>query len=273
VRTFAIYGKGGGGKSMVSCNLSVQFATRGMRPIQIGCDPKHDSTRVLTRGHRIKTVMNAVQLRRSEHAVKRGDFLIEGRNGIGCIEAGGPESGVGCAGLGIVTAFGVIQRSQVLDDYDVALMDVLGDVVCGGFAMPLTKGLADLVAIVVTDTIMSMYAANNISRAVKRYSRNGIALAGLIANNIQGAENLENVAMLAERLDTRVIASVPFDRRIVDAERRGMPVSLADDCSDLAGIFSDLADELLSMDIAACKIPRPMGDDDCDDFFNELTRV
>ncbi len=268
MQSIAVYGKGGGGKSTIASNLSVHFARRKLRTLQIGCDPKHDSTRSLVAGKRVTTVVEAIGAKGSGDSLPREDFLIEGMDGIGCIEAGGPESGVGCAGLGIVATFRVIKQANLLDDYDLVVMDVLGDVVCGGFAMPLTRGLAGNTIIVVSDTPMSMYAANNICKAVRRYSRNGVRLLGLVANGIR-EEGRGRVDRLAEKLGTRVLAEVPYDPRIVLAERRRTPISVMEPDGSTSEVFERLCGDILSACNDSIPDPTPMSDDECDAFFDE----
>jgi nitrogenase iron protein NifH len=272
MKRFAIYGKGGSGKSMVASNLSIQFARKQLKTLQIGCDPKHDSTRSLTGGRKITTVVDILKegLDKKEAQLTKEAYLAEGTEGVGCIETGGPESGAGCAGLGIVAAFRLLTRHEVLRDYDVVIMDVLGDVVCGGFAMPLTKGLAGGVVIVVSDTPMSMYAANNIAKAVARYHRNGISLAGLIANSLRDPGRITDIEGFAGELDTRILATIPQDRRIVEAERRAVPVSVHDAGGEIDGLFSSLADQLLELDPSSFPVPTPMSDDRWDKFMRDL---
>jgi nitrogenase iron protein NifH len=272
MKSFAIYGKGGSGKSTVASNLSVQFARKQLKTLQIGCDPKHDSTRSLTGGGEIVTVIDILKKGRNQGEAQLGKeaYLTVGKEGIGCIEAGGPESGTGCAGLGIVSAFKLFNKHQVLSDYDVVVMDVLGDVVCGGFAMPLTKGLAGCVAIVVSEAPMSMYAANNIAKAVVRYHRNGIFLAGLIANGIRNQEQVEEIEDFAGRLNTRVLVSIPHDPRILAAERRAVPVSLLDAGGEIDGIFSQLCDQMLSVESSSREMPTPLTGEQWEAFMRHL---
>ena len=271
-KTISIYGKGGSGKSMVACNLSVQFARRGSRTLQIGCDPKHDSTRALTGGRRIATLLDVLQsgLDKREAVVPREAFLVEGLEGVGCVETGGPESGAGCAGLGIVSGFRLLDKQGVPDDFDVLVMDVLGDVVCGGFAMPLTRGLAGRVVIVVSDTLMSMYSANNIARAVRRYRRNGNGLAGLVVNAVRRPDRRTELEAFAVRLGTRILLEIPFAEEIAEAERRGVPVSVHARGGALDRGFARLARTLWTVDPLRCPEPTPMSDDEWDEFARGL---
>lgn len=274
MKRFAIYGKGGSGKSTIVSNLSVQMARKSYRTLQIGCDPKHDSTRSLMDGKRVVTVMDVVQNidELKPGAVSASDFLFTGLQDIGCIEAGGPESGIGCAGLGISTAFRLIQDCGVFDNYDVVLMDVLGDVVCGGFAAPMMKGLAGCIAIVVAESPMSMYAANNIAKAVRRYERNGCFLAGLIANNVRNSERVQEIEAFASRLSTGVLAVIPHDEQIFEAERKRLPVSVFGEGETLDSTFEQLSDRLLAAEASVFETPTPMTDESIEDFFSEFAR-
>ena len=166
MREIAIYGKGGIGKSTLTANLSAAMALRGERVLQIGCDPKHDSTRLLMHGKRITTVLNYIRDTATLDQ-KREDILFTGFGGTGCIEAGGPKPGVGCAGRGIITAFELLDRFHIKENYDVIMYDVLGDVVCGGFAVPIRREYANERFVVTSGEYMSIYAANNILRGIK----------------------------------------------------------------------------------------------------------
>ncbi len=269
MRTFAIYGKGGSGKSTIAANLSVQFAEAGRRTLQIGCDPKRDSTLSLTGGKSVPAVIQLMQ-RGLDRELLPGDFVHEGAHGVSCIETGGPEAGVGCAGRGIVSAFNLIRKHSVLDGYDAVLLDVLGDVVCGGFATPLMHGMASAVAIVVSDNLMSMYAANNIARAIRRFERNGAHLAGLLANNSRGANAAAEISEFASRLGTRVIATFPHDEGFREAERARTPLcDLAPD-SELTASFTDLAAHLWELQPSTCPTPTTMDDEELSDFFRSI---
>lgn len=165
----ALYGKGGIGKSTISANISAALAQRGKRILQIGCDPKHDSTRLLLHGELIETVLSYMK-RTPPDQYRLHDVVYEGVYGIHCVEAGGPEPGVGCAGRGILTTFEMLERLHIKDYcYDSIIYDVLGDVVCGGFAVPLRREYADRVYIITSGEFMSIYAANNILRGLKNY--------------------------------------------------------------------------------------------------------
>ena len=162
----AIYGKGGIGKSTVSANLSAALASCGRKVLQIGCDPKHDSTRLLHHGRKVQTVLEYL-LNTPPDEQMLESVLMEGYLGTGCVEAGGPKPGMGCAGRGILTAFEFLDRFQVRKGYDHVVYDVLGDVVCGGFAVPVRKQYAEAVFLVTSGEAMALYAANNILQGIR----------------------------------------------------------------------------------------------------------
>ena len=171
MRQTAIYGKGGIGKSTISSNLSTAFRERGLKVMQVGCDPKRDSTRSLTGGRMIPTVLETLrdQLRmgRDQSAIALEDIVFPGSQGVHCVESGGPEPGVGCAGRGVLTALQILKDLKAFDRYDldVVVYDILGDVVCGGFAQPIRQGFAEEIYLLCAGSFMSLYAANNIARA------------------------------------------------------------------------------------------------------------
>lgn len=217
-RRIAIYGKGGIGKSTVATSLSMVFALAGRRVLHVGCDPKADSSLRLIDGQAKPHVLD-VLLDRGRH-VTVDDILSIGRHGVEFIEAGGPEPGSGCAGRGVAVMIERLEQLDVIESrsYDVVLYDVLGDVVCGGFAAPLRRGVGQHVYIVTSEEPMSLYAANNIARAVARYSRNGIVLGGVIANLHQERTQMAFVESFAARIGTEVVASLTRDPLIRRAE-------------------------------------------------------
>ena len=183
MRKIAIYGKGGIGKSTTVSNLSRALAMQGKKVMQIGCDPKADSTTNLMGGKRIPTILDVLKTKKK--SVQLEDIIFEGDGGVLCLEAGGPTPGVGCAGRGIITAFETLERLNAYNHFqpDIVIYDVLGDVVCGGFAMPLRNGYSDEVYIVTSGEMMSLYAANNIATAVRQFqSRDYATLGGIILN-------------------------------------------------------------------------------------------
>lgn len=245
MKRIAIYGKGGIGKSTTVSNLSAAMAKMGLVVLQIGCDPKADSTRNLTGGKNIPTVLSTI---RDKGDVELDDIVFRSTTGVLCVESGGPVPGVGCAGRGIITAF---EKLEELDAYkvfkpEVVLYDVLGDVVCGGFAMPIRGGYAEEVCIVTSGEMMSLYAAANISSAVKSFGARGYAkLRGLIFN----AKNFEGEAALvqkaAEEIDTTVLFHIPRDAHIQKAEDIGMTVVEAFPDCEMSVQYQELARLLL----------------------------
>jgi len=240
----AIYGKGGIGKSTVVSNLSAALAEAGRLVMQIGCDPKSDSTRNLNGGKNIPTVLDCL---RDMGDVELSDIVFESGAGILCVESGGPVPGVGCAGRGIITAFEKLEELDAYNVYkpDVVFYDVLGDVVCGGFAMPIRGGYADEVCIVTSGEMMSLYAASNISEAVKSFGARGYAsLKGLIFNskNIDGEEAL--VEKAAGEMNAEILYRLPRDPQVQAAEAMGMTVVEAFPQSEMAGHFRTLAKKI-----------------------------
>ena len=221
----AIYGKGGIGKSTVACNVSAALARRGLRVMQIGCDPKADSTSLLRGGERIPTVLQVS--REKENALELEDVVFEGAFGVCCVEAGGPVPGLGCAGRGIINALETLEKKGAFRKYepDVVIYDVLGDVVCGGFSMPMRKGYADKVFVVSSGEKMSVYAAGNICMAVNNFKGRGYASLGGIILNRRGVEGEdEAAAALASDFGTSVIADIDRCAEIPAADRAGKTV-------------------------------------------------
>lgn len=241
----AIYGKGGIGKSTTVSNLSAALAGMGLTVMQIGCDPKSDSTRNLTGGKNIPTVLDSL---RDRGDVELDDIVFKSDTGVLCVESGGPVPGIGCAGRGIITAFEKLEELDAYEIYkpDIIFYDVLGDVVCGGFAMPIRGGYADQVCIVTSGEMMSLYAASNIAHAVKSFASRGYAsLRGLIFNakNIEGEEAL--VSKAAGEMGTEVIFHLPRDPQIQAAEALGKTVVEAFPDCEMSGRFRDLAKIIL----------------------------
>lgn len=261
-RSIAFYGKGGGGKSSIAAALSAHFGSRGVSTLHIGCDPKSDSSRLLVPQGRVRTVIGEVA---ASPQVDRHSVLMQGRHGIVCLEAGGPEPGVGCAGRGITRTFELLDEWGVsLDDFETVVFDVLGDVVCGGFAAPLRSGYAQLVVIVVSGTSMSLFAANNIARAVRRFHRNGVRLAGLVANYHTGQAYQGRVTAFAEQLGSRVLAEFPHDPIFQEAEEHRSNVwDYAPDSAPAARV-AELAAALEQ--IGELPAPTPVSDEEFEEF-------
>jgi nitrogenase iron protein NifH len=219
MKKIAIYGKGGIGKSTIAANLSAAFSANGHRVLQIGCDPKHDSTRLLLGGRQVVTVLE--YMRDTAPANQRlNDLLHTGFGGVVCTEAGGPEPGVGCAGRGILSTFALFERLGLkMEEFDVVLYDVLGDVVCGGFAVPLRKGFADSVIVVTSEEFMAVYAANNILRGIKNFDDDGFRLAGILLNSRGPEEDQLPVERFASAAKTPIIGRIPRSDRFRQAEK------------------------------------------------------
>jgi nitrogenase iron protein NifH len=220
----AIYGKGGIGKSTVSSNLSVALGKR-VRVMQIGCDPKADSTANLLGGRKCPTILSQIDEKGS--ALTLSDIVFEGYNGVLCAEAGGPTPGIGCAGLGIIAAFKKLEELHAFDVYkpDVVIYDVLGDVVCGGFAMPIRGGYAEHVFIVTSGENMALYAADNIARAIANFSSRGYAkLSGIIQNSRSIEDENARVNELAREIKSDIIARIRRSGDVQTAEAQGKTV-------------------------------------------------
>ncbi|MGN0433386.1 MAG: AAA family ATPase [Bilifractor sp.] len=244
----AVYGKGGIGKSTMTSNLAAAFAVLGRKVIQIGCDPKADSTSNLLSGEPLIPVMNYLR----EHEEDPSSLSEISRRGFGnvlCIETGGPTPGLGCAGRGIIATFNLLDELELLETEkpDVVLFDVLGDVVCGGFAAPIREGYADTVLIVTSGEKMALYAADNISTAVKNFEDRGYAsVGGIILNRRNVPEEEERVRSFAAKKGIDVIADIPRSDLINQAEDLGKTVIEKFPDSEIAGKFMDLARNLLS---------------------------
>lgn len=254
MRQIAIYGKGGIGKSTVASNLSMAFRERGLEVMQVGCDPKRDSTRSLTGGRMIPTVLETLRdhLRagRDQTAVALDDIVFTGDRGVRCVESGGPEPGVGCAGRGVLTALQILKDLKAFDTFgvDVVLYDILGDVVCGGFAQPIRAGYAQEIYLLCSGSFMSLYAANNIAKGVHRLARRGeVGLAGVICNSA-GDERFEREALaeFAESLGTHLIDFVPRSPVIQACEVEGRTVLEHSPHSPEAEVFRELAGRVLA---------------------------
>ncbi|MBR3041898.1 MAG: AAA family ATPase [Eubacterium sp.] len=241
---FAIYGKGGIGKSTLSSNLSAAFVKCGLKVMQIGCDPKADSTSLLCPKEKVTTVLDLV---RSGKPFTLQDMVKESTSGVLCVEAGGPVPGLGCAGRGIINALESLEQKGAYDYYkpDIVIYDVLGDVVCGGFTMPMRKGYADKVYIVTSGEKMAIYAAANIAMAVNNFEKRDYAKLGGIILNCRGVENEEeNAATLAADFDTEVLATIPRSPLFEKAEAAGKTIVELYPDSDICAKMIALADRI-----------------------------
>jgi len=258
----AVYGKGGIGKSVVATNLSACFAVRDLKVLHVGCDPKHDSAlRLAVPERSVRLVLDLLGDR--SRGLRGRDVITRGRLGIDLCESGGPEPGVGCAGRGVARTLEFLKEENVFGGYDVTVFDVLGDVVCGGFAAPLRAGFARKVLIVTSEEPMSIYAANNIARAVRTYQENGVVLAGLVGNLRRNDDDaVELLQVFAAALGTRLLVCLQRDESIQQAERALLTLVEHAPESPLAADLKKLADEILALDPDQVPPPRPLQDDE-----------
>lgn len=256
MRQVAIYGKGGIGKSTTTQNLNAGLATMGKKIMIVGCDPKADSTRLILGGLAQQTVLDT--LREAGDDVELDLVLKAGYGGIRCVESGGPEPGVGCAGRGIITSITLLERLGAYEsDLDYVFYDVLGDVVCGGFAMPIREGKAKEIYIVCSGEMMALYAANNIAKGITKYAQTGgVRLGGLICNsrNVDGEADL--VAAVAKEIGTQMIHFVPRDNMVQRAEINRKTVIEFDPTCGQADEYMQLAKKIDGNDMFI--IPKPM---------------
>jgi nitrogenase iron protein NifH len=226
MRQIAIYGKGGIGKSTTTQNTVAGLVSLGRKVMIVGCDPKADSTRLMLHAKAQNTVMDLIRERGTVEDLELSDVLKVGYGGVKCVESGGPEPGVGCAGRGVITAINFLEsEGAYTPDLDYVFYDVLGDVVCGGFAMPIREGKAQEIYIVCSGEMMAMYAANNISKGILKYATSGkVRLGGLICNSRNTDCEAELIDALAKRLGTQMIHFVPRDNEVQRAELRRMTV-------------------------------------------------
>lgn len=243
----AIYGKGGIGKSTVTSNLAAAFANMGKRVIQIGCDPKADSTINLLGGEPLRPVMNFMR-EEDKEPDELAQISKEGYGGILCIETGGPTPGLGCAGRGIIATFQLLEDMDLFAHYkpDVVLYDVLGDVVCGGFAAPIREGYAEKVLIVTSGEKMALYAANNISSAVRNFEDRSYArVFGIVLNHRNVENEMEKVQAFSEKIGVPIVGEVPRSDEIIRWEDQGKTVIEGNPDSEISKCFFDLAELLL----------------------------
>ena len=225
LRQIAFYGKGGIGKSTTSQNTLAALADLGQKILIVGCDPKADSTRLILHAKAQDTILSLAAEAGSVEDLELDEVMKTGYKGIRCVESGGPEPGVGCAGRGVITSINFLEEEGAYDDMDYVSYDVLGDVVCGGFAMPIRENKAQEIYIVMSGEMMAMYAANNIAKGILKYANSGgVRLGGLICNERQTDKELELAESLAAKLNTKLIHFVPRDNVVQHAELRRMTV-------------------------------------------------
>ena len=255
IKHVAIYGKGGIGKSCTASNIAAACAEEGHRVLVVGCDPKSDSSITLV-GHRIPTMMDLILAGKE---IKEEDVVFQGYRNVRCIEVGGPEPGVGCAGRGIIVAIDFLRKvSKVLDEVDLVLYDVPGDIVCGGFSAPIRKGLVSQAYIITSGEYMPLYAANNISKGLLRLKT---PLAGVICNSREAAAGREKeiAERFATELDSRLVAFIPKDPIVQQCERRAVTTIEGAPDSAIADVYRALAREIMSG--AEPREPKPLSDD------------
>lgn len=271
LKQIAVYGKGGIGKSTISANLSAAMALTGARVLQIGCDPKQDSTRLLLAGRRVTTVLD--YLRATDPNNRELEKIVHiGFAGVACVEAGGPEPGVGCAGRGILSALDLLESLGIVARrYDIALYDVLGDVVCGGFAVPLREQYADVIYIVTSGEFMSLYAANNILRGVRNFEERGLRMGGILFNRRELPDEEERVLRFADTVRLPIVAAFPRSPEISAAEQLGQTVLQAFPEGPLARLFTRLAEDIRRF--ASPLAAHPLSLDDLEDVVLRACRA
>ncbi len=269
MRQIAFYGKGGIGKSTTCQNTVAGMAELGQRVMIVGCDPKADSTRLMLHCKAQTTVLHLAAERGSVEDVELEEVLLTGYRGVRCVESGGPEPGVGCAGRGIITAINFLEENGAYEDLDFVCYDVLGDVVCGGFAMPIREGKAQEIYIVCSGEMMAMYAANNIARGVLKYAYSGgVRLGGLICNSRKVDREIELIEALAEKLNTKMLHFIPRDNVVQHAELRRMTViEYSPNCSQ-ADEYRALAKKII--DNTDLRIPTPISMDELEQLLIEF---
>ncbi|MBI5680664.1 MAG: Ni-sirohydrochlorin a,c-diamide reductive cyclase ATP-dependent reductase subunit [Methanobacterium sp.] len=260
-KRIAIYGKGGIGKSTIVSNIAAAYS-KDHKVLVIGCDPKADTTRTLV-GKRIPTILDIIKEKRE---ASTEDIVIKGFGNVKCVESGGPEPGVGCAGRGVIVAMGLLDKLGTFsEDLDIIIYDVLGDVVCGGFAVPLREDFADEVYIVTSGEYMALYAANNICKGIKKLKGN---LGGIICN-CRGIENeIEIVTEFADKVGSKVIGVIPRSEMVQKSEIDAKTVIEKFGDSKQAQLYKKLSESIYLNEEFV--IPDPMGVDEFDEFFRKF---
>lgn len=269
LRQIAFYGKGGIGKSTTSQNTLAALAEMGQKILIVGCDPKADSTRLILHAKAQDTILSLAASAGSVEDLELEDVMKIGYRDIRCVESGGPEPGVGCAGRGVITSINFLEEEGAYDGADYVSYDVLGDVVCGGFAMPIRENKAQEIYIVMSGEMMAMYAANNISKGILKYANSGgVRLGGLVCNERQTDKEYELAESLAKKLNSKLIHFVPRDNVVQHAELRRMTVLEYAPDSKQADEYRTLAAKIHE-NVGKGTIPTPITMDELEDLLME----
>jgi nitrogenase iron protein NifH len=269
MRQIAFYGKGGIGKSTTQQNTMAAMAELGKDVMIVGCDPKADSTRLILHSKAQTSVLSLAAEAGSVEDLELEDVLLTGQWGIRCVESGGPEPGVGCAGRGVITSINFLEENGAYEGLDYVCYDVLGDVVCGGFAMPIRENKAQEIYIVTSGEMMAMYAANNIAKGVLKYAHSGgVRIGGLICNSRNVDNEAELIEELARRLNTQMIHFIPRDNVVQHAELRRMTVIEYDPNAAQADVYRELAKKIDENDRKT--IPTPVTMDELEEMLIEF---
>lgn len=263
MQRIAFYGKGGIGKSTIATSASLVLARKGKRVLHVGCDPKHDSSLALVEDpNHFKTVID--QLFDAGEDLEPEDLIMQGIEGIHCVESGGPQAGRGCGGRAVSRSFELFEEIELVDEeeYDATVYDVLGDVVCGGFAAPMRKSAGSKVVVVLSEELMAAYAANRIAAACALFARNGITMAGLVVNLKSNQADLAPIRRFADAIGTRVLGVLPRDPLVCEGELyRKCIVEYAPESPVAVGIEA-IVDRVLALDPADVTPPTPLPDVD-----------
>ncbi|MFZ2071578.1 MAG: AAA family ATPase [Halobacteriota archaeon] len=283
MRQIAFYGKGGIGKSTTGSNIAAALAEKGLSVMMIGCDPKSDCTRNLTGEVQMPTILEVsrdkgIEKLGLEELVKGAGIELEevihkGYRGVYCAECGGPRPGFGCAGRGVIVAIDLLKRLKAFEELkpDVVIYDVLGDVVCGGFAMPLRRGLADEVYIVTSADYLALYAANNICKGISEFAnKRGSPLGGIIYNVRGMLDEADVVYEFAKKIGSQVIGHIPNAHEIAEAEIDGNTVIEYNGNSDIAGLFRELALRIYNNTLTS--VPKPLAPEEMMKVGKEIRR-
>lgn len=270
MRQIAIYGKGGIGKSTTTQNTVAALAEAGYKCMIVGCDPKADATRLILNRKVQTTVMDLARERGGVENLSVDEVVLTGFKGVKCVESGGPEPGVGCAGRGVITAINFLEEHGAINEaLDFVFYDVLGDVVCGGFAMPIREGKAKEIYIVTSGEMMAIYAANNIARGILKYAHTGgVRLGGLICNSRKVDREYELITEFAKRLNTQMIHFIPRDNQVQRAELRRMTVIQYSSDHPMADEYRTLAKKIVEN--THFTIPTPLTMDELEELLVEF---